>query len=82
MNFEVWVSSLDQPSLWTIGRGVCAVLWDMYEVCLYHMTCTGEGKILSGKINLSKKKILPGKNSVPKFKNGGQNSVPSGFGKG
>jgi hypothetical protein len=38
---------------------------------------TGEGKLCPGELTLGK--ILPGKNSVPKLKNGGKISVPSGF---
>ncbi len=37
------------------------------------------GEFCPGKLTLGK--ILPGKNSVPELKNGGKNSVPSGFGK-
>ncbi len=37
------------------------------------------GGFCPGKLTLGK--IPPGKNSVPELKNGGKNSVPSGFGR-
>ncbi len=39
----------------------------------------GREKFCLGKFTLGE--ILPGKNSVPELKNGGKNSVPSGFGR-
>ncbi len=47
------------------------MVWPLIGCAL--IVTTG-GEFLSGKINF-------GKNSVPKFKNGGKNSVPSGFGR-
>jgi hypothetical protein len=43
------------------------------------ITHTGGRGFCPGKLTLGK--ILPGKNSVPELKNGGRNSVPSGFGR-
>jgi hypothetical protein len=59
----------------TRERIVFVERWGLYRATFYR----GGGEFCQGKLTLGK--ILPGKNSVPELKNGGKNSVPSGFGR-